>query len=290
MTEQYKVLKFESIDFSAKKQHVGLVTPAFAQKSLERNFAENRTLSSSRIRTLKEMIVKGLWIEADPIKFSEDGKLIDGQHRLNALIAAGESLPFRVDTGLPFKSATVLDTGMRRNATHVSQILGKNYTNTHCSIFRMVYRAQKQMAKAATVSPRELVQLMEDYEEAIFFAAKSSGTTRLQYAPVLAAVACAYYHENHKRLSEFLSVWHSGISHGEGDSGAIALRNLYYRPDKNGSTMYRDNFFLKSQSAILAFLQYKTVKNVQPTKKIVWQLEGLYDEQAKTLFSQQKTF
>ena len=76
------------------------VEPEQAQKWLERNIA-NRTLRPSRVQEYATAMTEGRWrYTADPIRFDSDGKLIDGQHRLMAVVRSGCTVEMHVVRGL----------------------------------------------------------------------------------------------------------------------------------------------------------------------------------------------
>lgn len=110
-------MKFEQI----------LITPEAASELLEKHNGHNRPLSPSVVNTYARQMGEGLWKTntAEPIKISTDGKLMDGQHRLAALVAYKKPLFFTVASGLEFEDVfTVLDTGKKRNASDALTISG----------------------------------------------------------------------------------------------------------------------------------------------------------------------
>lgn len=98
---------------------------ALASRFLERN-DRNRPLLPSRLRSYSEQMKSGAWQynPADPIVFAADGRLLNGQHRLEALIRAGVTLSFDVVHGADAGLFTVLDSGARRSAKDALAIAG----------------------------------------------------------------------------------------------------------------------------------------------------------------------
>jgi hypothetical protein len=67
------------------------VTPEIAKKYLERN-TENRTLRPHWVNTLALAIKNNEFITThQSIAFSKSGRLLDGQHRLHAIIQANKA-------------------------------------------------------------------------------------------------------------------------------------------------------------------------------------------------------
>src|SRR5262249_14147726 len=52
---------------------------------------------------------------ASDIVFDENGALIDGHHRLSAVVALGKAMQFAVKRGVPAEVRNVIDTGRKRN-------------------------------------------------------------------------------------------------------------------------------------------------------------------------------
>lgn len=104
------------------------VTPAIAEAWLEHN-ALNRPLRLNVARRYADMMRRGQWMQiGDPIRFDITGRLLDGQHRLKAIVDAGVTLELVVIRDLPTESFQVMDTGRSRTPGDVLSMLG--YSNT----------------------------------------------------------------------------------------------------------------------------------------------------------------
>ncbi len=85
-------------------------TPAEAQAILEDNGKHNRKLSEIRVRRLANSWDNGEFMDtADTIKFDSKGRLIDGQHRLAAVVLQGKLRWFLVSRGLKPDAIRVVD-------------------------------------------------------------------------------------------------------------------------------------------------------------------------------------
>lgn len=92
------------------------ITPAIAEQMLANNNS-NRNLRHSKVRSYALLMQAGLW-EADSndaILISEDGELLNGQHRLHAVIEAGIPVDMAVRRGVSRKIFKVLDQGAARS-------------------------------------------------------------------------------------------------------------------------------------------------------------------------------
>jgi hypothetical protein len=100
------------------------VTPEIAEKWLGKR-APNRTLSMPIVNRYARDIEAGQWIvTGDPIRFNEEEQLIDGQHRLAAIVQAGKAIQTYVVHGLDHKAMDVIDSGKKRTPGDMLHIHG----------------------------------------------------------------------------------------------------------------------------------------------------------------------
>ena len=86
------------------------VTPELAAVYLEKNVS-NRKLSRGQVLLISKQMQEGKWKKTgDTIKFSVTGRLLDGQHRLSAIVDSGVSQFLMVARGLDSNAFDVLDT------------------------------------------------------------------------------------------------------------------------------------------------------------------------------------
>ena len=103
------------------KSTVQTVTPEMASQWLACNKI-NRPLRSSWVADLAGMILRGEWQTTHQgIALDADDGLLDGQHRLSAIVAAGEPVEMLVTTGLPAASFGVLDRGRSRTLNDITR-------------------------------------------------------------------------------------------------------------------------------------------------------------------------
>ena len=85
------------------------VTPAMAARYLTHNTL-NRKIVAAHVDAIARDIRAGNWMmNAQPICFARDGRLLNGQHRLSAVIQAGESIEVPVMRGLPEEAYATYD-------------------------------------------------------------------------------------------------------------------------------------------------------------------------------------
>lgn len=92
------------------------VSPKIAQQLLSTNADNNRKISKKMVNTYARDMIAGKWeMTGEAIKFDASGRLIDGQHRLSAVVAAHKTVNMAVITGLSPSVMNVIDTGKSRS-------------------------------------------------------------------------------------------------------------------------------------------------------------------------------
>lgn len=98
------------------------VTPEIAFEWLKSNFKNNRRIDK---RTVKQYAGFSPWFAcANTIKFDTHGRLIDGQHRLTAIVESGVAQFCDVLYNAPPELALVIDTGRQRTLSQMLTIAG----------------------------------------------------------------------------------------------------------------------------------------------------------------------
>lgn len=102
------------------------ITPEEAHEILSWYNDNNRPLTKGRVATYVQAIESGKWgFNGAPIRFKQDGSLLDGQHRLNAVYKSGVTQKFAIVGGLDDYAFTTMDYGKTRNGADVLYIAEK---------------------------------------------------------------------------------------------------------------------------------------------------------------------
>ena len=116
------------------------VTPGMAATWLAMANRANRRKKMQHISRMARDIATGRWLQtADLIRFDWNGKLIDGQHRLEAIIRTGKNLTLLVVTELDPEVQKVLDANAIRSARDTLTFAG-------------VEKSQNEIAAAARIT------------------------------------------------------------------------------------------------------------------------------------------
>lgn len=109
---------------------IELLTPERAAKLLERN-KSNRRIREGRVREIARAITAGHWyVTGDTIKLNGDGSLLDGQHRLSAIVAAGQPVRVAIARGVDTRAQVAVDRGASRTLGDDLRMAGHAHYNT----------------------------------------------------------------------------------------------------------------------------------------------------------------
>jgi hypothetical protein len=184
------------------------VTPSLAASYLQSNHEHNRRrMPALRVRYQRD-IADGHWHPThEGIAFDSEGRLVDGQHRLEAIAESGRSVWMLVTHNLPPQSLEVINRGRSRTLTHALQIMGMDANNRLVATARMMYAGPSSSSGSRTAPGNAVTDIMlrefiEQHVEAITFAMEVTPRT-VAPASVVAVIARAYYHADQDNLRRF---------------------------------------------------------------------------------------
>jgi hypothetical protein len=228
------------------ESRVILVTPELAARWLEQN-THNRHIYKSVVDSYARDMKMGMWVVNNQgIGFDDDGMLLDGQHRLLAVIQSGTPTKILVifgidkdgEHGLPAQAT--IDRGKQRG---IGDVLSLAFGITHANIQAAIARAIIEMCTTTTgkaMSAGTIWEARKVYEDEICLVIQHiKGGKQLRYSPVLACIAFA------AKISKdvagaFAEKYFTGIGL-KADDPAYVLRNYMINRDANyaGSGEYR---------------------------------------------------
>ncbi len=101
------------------------ITPDLAREWLETR-GNNRKVSDSVVNTYAKDMAEDRWVfNGAPIQFDEDGKLLNGQHRLWAVIESGVTIDSVVQWGIPRESQATIDAGAKWQTKDILYMQGE---------------------------------------------------------------------------------------------------------------------------------------------------------------------
>jgi hypothetical protein len=105
------------------------IGPEEAREYLKSN-TKNRKLNDNHARRLREVMMAGdWWLNGETIVFGADGTLLNGQHRLTAIVQAGVFVDVLVVRGVDEEAFRTIDAGRTRTTGEVLGIDGEKNAN-----------------------------------------------------------------------------------------------------------------------------------------------------------------
>lgn len=115
-----------------------LITPELAHEYLGQN-THNRALRHRVVSAYAADMANGDWLwNGESIKFAADGQLLDGQHRLAAIVEADVPVNMLVIRGLPNIAQETMDGGAKRKFSDVLKLRGESSYVTLAATVRAV--------------------------------------------------------------------------------------------------------------------------------------------------------
>lgn len=144
------------------------VTPDLAKDLLRRN-THNRRMRDRAVADYARDMAAGHWsLNGEAIKIATDGTVLDGQHRLRSVIAAGVSVPMFVIVGLDPATQETMDTGRKRTTGDVMTLRGETSSTTLAAVLRRVWswnQGDYRLAGNYSATTAECAQLLAEHPE-----------------------------------------------------------------------------------------------------------------------------
>lgn len=104
----------------------------------------NRNLRQAVVNSYARDIVSGNWmLNGETIKFDQAGKLIDGQHRLTAIVVADATVSVVVMRGVDADVMDTVDVGAKRTYADALKLQGEDNTTTLAAVVRRAVMWQR---------------------------------------------------------------------------------------------------------------------------------------------------
>lgn len=192
------------------------VGPDEARDLLKLNVS-NRPLSHSNVRKIAGEILSGQWQNTgDTIKISTSNKLIDGQHRLHAIILSGSTIDVNFAIGVDDSSFLVIDTGKKRSSSDALALSGLQNTtllSTTCRLIMLIKRGRLLNRAGNEFSNKDILDFangVSELQETISFVHKKNRSFRMLATPPMSALYFLFAEISQEQADEFFLKYWSG--------------------------------------------------------------------------------
>jgi hypothetical protein len=144
------------------------ITPETAEAWLKAN-TRNRTLRPQVVAEYARDMASGRWkFNGDSVRISKTGVILDGQHRLHAIVESGVTLEALVISGLEDESQETMDSGRTRRAADVFSLRGEINSTHLSSVVRKAWMwdaGNHRFHQGHTPSRMEMLGFLDEHPE-----------------------------------------------------------------------------------------------------------------------------
>lgn len=244
------------------KTELMVITPEVAAQLLEWN-TNNRPLNKTHVDFLVGQMLDGQWVQnGDPIRFSDE-RLIDGQHRLHAVIKSGFTIEAIVLWGVPDDAFTTIDVGRKRTGSDTFSTKGEANTTALAAALRIVNAYFKGDHNYATVvTNSDLLSLLDEHPTIRESVRLSKHTHGLLPSAMLAACHYLFSLKDKAKADAFHESLLKGSGLNEGDP-VFTLRERLLKNSLSRSKLPKNYVFaiiVKSWNAYRAGKSIRMLK------------------------------
>lgn len=246
------------------------VSPSQAADWLANANGHNRKLSRPVVEAYRTEILEGRWKQNGvPLLFSHDGRLLDGQHRLAAIVAAARPVEMLIVSGLNPDVFDTIDCGRSRTANDALTIDGEAYPSILSGAVRICigYLQHGTLLHKAKIPTSAVTQFIADNpairSDVIFVG--ELGALSIYQPPTLAALL--FLSRTPAADNNMARRFVEDVRFGEGltrENPALHLLN-YPRTFDAASRMKRDDYILRLVLAFNAYNKGAKMRQLKPT-------------------------
>lgn len=225
----------------------GEITPEMAAEMLKLN-KSNRRHSTYRSTLIAKDIVNGRWRNTHQgLAFSKSGMLLDGQHRLHAIVAAGIPVQTNLTFGMDDEDFSVIDTGKTRTNADVLHIQGYPQAAHMATIARMVMeiehtKKQGYVGKWFKPSPAEVSEWLIPRADTVTAALSRLTKVRHEFKKMgVQGLGAAFYliaeKHNDQYVDKFCAILARGIGVQAENDAMFRIRQRFIGDPPTGMEM-----------------------------------------------------
>ncbi len=271
---------------------VELITPSVARRYMAHNTNNYRKINMHKVGIYARDMMNGNWQEnGEAIKFNNKGELVDGQHRLEAIIKSDCAIKSLVITGVD-NSVTIYDSGKNRSMREIALAEGiparlaeGTFTGAAAIIIMGDPRGYKAGSSKQYPSRKEIMEFLHEHQhlwDNVYYVTRSfKGTEHGNLITRKAVIYAATYYllalgYDMELMRTFFTIVGNGFPvSGYENTPAIVLRNMLINWSQKNED--RVKYFHATVSAFLDFL------NFTPRTKPYTKIDKVTAETLKTI-------
>lgn len=227
-----------------------LVTPELASDFLAKN-KRNRPLRKSRVERYARDMIAGRWqLNGETVIVSDEDNLLNGQHRLEAVVKAGVPVWMMITTGVPEAAFSTMDAGLARTAGDVLGMKGIANFNQVAATTRICLNYKDGMSLNAARTNLEIEDAIDLHPEIEEFVSSHNKIYNMSHSSVVVAIcylAQRFGTETVNTVDDFVRGVTTGVNLDEFDA-RLTYRNKMV-------TMMADKQRRPEQSVVWYFTQ-----------------------------------
>ena len=257
----------------AMEMTIEKINPTTAEKYLKRNVNNYRTMSRAKVNLYAAEMKAGKWqLNGEGIMFDETGRLLNGQHRLAAILVSGETVEMTVIRGVS-DSVTIYDSGSNRSTMQIAKASGcEDITNKEASCGVAIAGRFQQISKGL------VLDWLKDHHTEVKRAARacgatSSGNLSSRTSCILAAYMMLNEQKPYYELEVFFRVFNTGNTIGADGyepSPALVARRMFMERYKGSSGRSQME---QTEVLVLALLDFFKKRKRQLNYKVAEPME-----------------
>lgn len=166
--------------------------PPATNSSKKRVKKDNRNISVAYVKRLAQAMERGEWgLNAMPIVLDKKGKVIDGQHRLSAVIIYKKPVRMTIAYGVDNDAIKTIDIGRKRTPADMLSLRGEKDCNVLASAVRLLNSYKEKNMNSVTcntayISPLQTEHILGEnpgLRESVLFASGNKKAVQLILTP-----------------------------------------------------------------------------------------------------------
>ena len=208
------------------------ITPDMARQYLMFNTENYRSLNKDRIVSYANDMKNGKWqFNGEGIKFDESGKLIDGQHRLHAIVRSGVPVQMLVIRGVE-NGINIYDVGSARSMGQIAKARGIVpgwYSAVMACAGWVVNNGEtnhQYSGKATIIAYAE--EHAEEITKAVRYCTMGASSCICKRSPIVSATYCLIRNGvSQSEIGDFFRIANTGLPQGHYEpTPALIYRNM----------------------------------------------------------------